>query len=141
MEVFKWDHPAHSAPAHLLPVCSHYGHILALSVVSRGDDIIVGDLMKSVCLLNYNDETETISELARDYHPGWTTAVESLSDDVIIAGENSYNLYTLRKRTDGMTDDEKRRLEPVGCFHLGEFINKFRPGMCNVYEFELLIIF
>ena len=32
---------------------SHHGHILALYVQSRGDFIVVGDLMKSISLLIY----------------------------------------------------------------------------------------
>ncbi len=35
---------------------SHHGHILALYVQSRGDFIVVGDLMKSISLLIYKVE-------------------------------------------------------------------------------------
>jgi hypothetical protein len=33
--------------------CGHHGHILALYVQTRGDFIVVGDLMKSISLLIY----------------------------------------------------------------------------------------
>lgn len=33
--------------------CGHHGHILALYVQTRGDFIVVGDLMKSISLLLY----------------------------------------------------------------------------------------
>lgn len=33
--------------------CGHHGHILALYVQTRGDFIVVGDLMKSISLLMY----------------------------------------------------------------------------------------
>lgn len=36
---------------------SHHGHILALYVQSRGDFIVVGDLMKSISLLIYKVST------------------------------------------------------------------------------------
>lgn len=36
---------------------SHHGHILALYVQSRGDFIVVGDLMKSISLLIYKVRT------------------------------------------------------------------------------------
>lgn len=33
--------------------CGHHGHILALYIQTRGDFIVVGDLMKSISLLIY----------------------------------------------------------------------------------------
>jgi len=68
----------------------------------------------------------------RDYNPNWMTAVEILDDDTYIGAENSFNLFTLRKNSDAATDEERRRLEVVGEFHLGEFVNRFRHGTCQL---------
>eukprot|EP00271_Cylindrocystis_brebissonii_P010251 TRINITY_DN26392_c0_g1_i1.p1 TRINITY_DN26392_c0_g1~~TRINITY_DN26392_c0_g1_i1.p1 ORF type:complete len:1092 (+),score=241.19 TRINITY_DN26392_c0_g1_i1:211-3486(+) len=108
--------------------CSHHGHILALFVQSRGDFIVVGDLMKSISLLMYKAEEGAIEERARDFNSNWMTAVEILDDDTYLGAENSFNLFTVRKNSDAATDEERSRLEVIGEFHLGEFINKFRHG-------------
>ena len=34
----------------------------------------------------------------------------------------------LRNNSDAATDEERARLQTVGCFHLGEFINAIRHG-------------
>lgn len=44
-----WDDGTHE----LQSECGHHGHILALYVQTRGDFIVVGDLMKSISLLIY----------------------------------------------------------------------------------------
>ncbi|KAJ6840719.1 DNA damage-binding protein 1a [Iris pallida] len=108
--------------------CGHHGHILALYVQTRGDFIVVGDLMKSISLLLYKHEEGAIEERARDYNANWMTAVEILDDDVYLGAENNYNLFTVRRNSDGATDEERGRLEVVGEYHLGEFVNRFRHG-------------
>lgn len=56
------------------------------------------------------------------------TAVEILDDDIYLGAENYFNLFTVRKNSEGATDEERSRLEVVGEYHLGEFINRFRHG-------------
>ncbi|CAK7350159.1 unnamed protein product [Dovyalis caffra] len=108
--------------------CGHHGHILALYVQTRGDFIVVGDLMKSISLLIYKHEEGAIEELARDYNANWMSAVEILDDDIYLGAENNFNLFTVRKNSEGATDEERGRLEVVGEYHLGEFVNRFRHG-------------
>ncbi|KAK4488128.1 hypothetical protein RD792_003870 [Penstemon davidsonii] len=106
----------------------HHGHILALHVQTRGDFVVVGDLMKSISLLIYKHEEGAIEERARDYNENWMSAVEILDDDVYLGAENNFNLFTVRKNSEGSTDEERGRLEVVGEYHLGEFVNRFRHG-------------
>lgn len=56
------------------------------------------------------------------------SAVEILDDDIYLGSENNFNLFTVRKNSEGATDEERGRLEVVGEYHLGEFINRFRHG-------------
>ncbi|XP_052206815.1 DNA damage-binding protein 1-like [Diospyros lotus] len=107
--------------------CGHHGHILALYVQTRGDFIVVGDLMKSISLLIYKHEKGAIEERAHDYNANWMSAVEILDDDIYLGAENNYNLFTIRKNSEGATD-ERGRLEVVGEYHLGEFVNRFQHG-------------
>jgi DNA damage-binding protein 1 len=69
-----------------------------------------------------------MEERARDYNANWMTAVEILDDDTYLGAENSFNLFTVRKNSDAATDEERGRLEVVGEYHLGEFVNRFRHG-------------
>ncbi|AQK88922.1 DNA damage-binding protein 1a [Zea mays] len=127
IQLYKWM-SREDGSHELQSECGHHGHILALYTQTRGDFIVVGDLMKSISLLVYKHEESAIEERARDYNANWMTAVEMLDDEVYVGAENSYNLFTVRKNSDAATDDERARLEVVGEYHLGEFVNRFRHG-------------
>lgn len=100
--------------------CVHHGHIVALSLAVRGDFIIVADLLKSISVLNYTNDT--LEEVGRDFDTKWMTAVEALEDDVFIGAENNSNMFLLTKPSEG------NRLVQTGAFHVGDMINKFRAG-------------
>ncbi|KAJ3020154.1 UNVERIFIED_CONTAM: DNA damage-binding protein 1 [Siphonaria sp. JEL0065] len=129
----------------LVPVCHKYGFIQAIYLSVYGDFIAVGDLMKSVTLLEYKrpsaDEDKkgedepmgrggpgTLVEVARDHLPAWTTSVHTINSDMVVVGELGNNLYTLRRQTEVQLEDEKKRLEIAGCFHLGDYANRIRFG-------------
>lgn len=52
IQLYKWA-PREDGSHELQSECGHHGHILALYVQTRGDFIVVGDLMKSISLLVY----------------------------------------------------------------------------------------
>eukprot|EP01094_Clydonella_sp_ATCC50884_P028366 TRINITY_DN848_c0_g1_i1.p1 TRINITY_DN848_c0_g1~~TRINITY_DN848_c0_g1_i1.p1 ORF type:complete len:1089 (-),score=323.39 TRINITY_DN848_c0_g1_i1:272-3538(-) len=107
---------------------SHEDNIVALHLATRGDFILVGDLMRSISLLSYSPVDNSIQEMARDFNPNWMTAVEALDDDTFIGAESCFNLFTVRKNADAATDEERGRMELVGEFHLGDYVNRFRHG-------------
>ena len=104
------------------------GHIIPLYVETRGDFIVCGDVMKSISLLMYDRAAGKITERARDHNANYMTAVSVLDDDVYLGAENSFNIFTVMKNADAATDEERNRLDVVGEFHLGEFVNRFRKG-------------
>lgn len=108
--------------------CDHGGHILVLYLASRGDFILVGDLMKSMSLLVYKPSVGRIEEVSRDYQPNWMTAVSILDGETFLGAENSFNIFSVRKSNDAAPDEEKLRLEPCGAFHVGDLVNRFRQG-------------
>ncbi|XP_038067172.1 DNA damage-binding protein 1-like [Patiria miniata] len=117
--------------------CSHYNNILALHLKTKGDFVLVGDLMRSITLLAYKPMEGCLEEIARDYNPNWMSAVEILDDDTFLGAENSFNLFTCQKDSAATTDEERQHLQEVGLFHLGEFVNVFRHGslvMQNIGE-------
>jgi DNA damage-binding protein 1 len=89
---------------------------------------VVGDLMRSISLVQYYPQHETLEEVARDFNANWTTAVAMLTDDVYLGGENWNNLFVLRRNTKAQSEEIRCRLDTVGEFHLGEMCNKFMSG-------------
>jgi len=90
---------------------------------------IVGDLMRSISLVQYYPEHDTLEEIARDFNSNWTTAIEMLTNDVYLGAENWNNLYCLKRNNNPNSSEEVRcRLETIGEYHLGEMCNKFMRG-------------
>lgn len=117
--------------------CSHFNTITALYLKTKGDFILVGDLMRSIMLLQYKQMEGSFEEIARDYEPNWMTAVEILDDDTFLGAENSQNLFVCQKDSAATTDEERQQMPEVAQFHLGDMINVFRHGslvMQNVGE-------
>lgn len=117
--------------ARLMPVCKHRGHIIVLALAVRGDYIVVGDLMKSVSLLMYQEDDDgrgTVGEVARDHDPNWLTALAALGENCYLGAEDTLHLFTLRRQIESLDDDRRSVLELAGKYRLGEFVNKFAKG-------------
>jgi DNA damage-binding protein 1 len=108
--------------------CSFYNNIMALYMKTKGDFILVGDLMRSMALLNYKPMEMSLEEISRDFQPNWLSAIEILDDDNFLGAENSFNLFVCQKDSAAATDEERLHLQEVGLFHLGEYVNVFRHG-------------
>jgi DNA damage-binding protein 1 len=89
---------------------------------------IVGDLMRSISVVQYYPQHDTLEEIARDFNTNWTTAVEMLNDDIYLGAENWNNLFVLRRNTKSQSEEIRCRLDTIGEFHLGEMVNKFMKG-------------
>lgn len=108
--------------------CSHFNNVLALYCKTKGDFILVGDLMRSITLLQYKQMEGSFEEIARDYQPNWMTAVEILDDDAFLGADNSNNLFVCLKDGAATTDDERQQMPEVAQVHLGDMVNVFRHG-------------
>ncbi|KAL6991595.1 DNA damage-binding protein 1a [Sarracenia purpurea var. burkii] len=104
--------------------CKHRGHMLGICFQTRGDFIVVGELMKSISLLIY----EHVVERARIYDANWMSTVEILDDDIYLGADNHFNLVTMRKNGKDAPDEKWGRLEVVGEYHLCEFVSRFQHG-------------
>lgn len=62
-----------------------------------GDFILVGDLMRSITLLQHKQMEGVFVEIARDCDPKWMRAVEILDDDTFLGSENCCNLFVCQK--------------------------------------------
>ncbi|XP_059472612.1 DNA damage-binding protein 1 [Neocloeon triangulifer] len=117
--------------------CSHFNNIIALFLKAKGDFILVGDLMRSMTLLQYKTMEGNFEEIARDFHPNWMTAVEIIDDDTFLGGENSFNLFVCQKDSAATADEDRQQMIECGLFHVGDMVNVFRHGsltMQHVFE-------
>ncbi|XP_031549547.1 DNA damage-binding protein 1-like [Actinia tenebrosa] len=121
--IYEW-----TADKELRQECCYYDNILVLYLKTKGDFILVGDLMRSMTLLVYLPMEGSLQEIAHDFSPKWMTAVEILDDDTFLGAENSFNLFTCQKNSGATTDEERFYLQDAGQYHLGEFVNVFRHG-------------
>lgn len=126
-QLYKWSENSDNEKE-LVSECGHYGHTLVLYMESRGDFIVVGDLMKSISLLSYKSDGGNIEEIAKDLNSNWMSAIGILDDDTYIGSETDFNLFTVQRNSGAASDEERGRLETVGEYHLGEFVNRFRYG-------------
>lgn len=70
---------------------------MALYVKTSGDFILVGDLVRSVTLLQYKTMEGSFEEIARDFTPNWMTAIEILDDDTFLGAENNSNIFVCQR--------------------------------------------
>lgn len=122
----------------------HHGHILSLcaqSLVSphaasgpatsddeRSQIAIVGDLMRSVSVVQYFPKYKALEEVARDYNALWTTAAEMLTENIYLVAENWCNFVVLKRNPKAAAEEVRCRLETVGEFNAGEMTNKLMSG-------------
>ncbi|KAJ3268655.1 DNA damage-binding protein 1a, partial [Terramyces sp. JEL0728] len=109
----------------LVHIATHHGHILAVTLSSYGDFIIVGDLMKSFSCLVYDEIEKKLVERARDYDTNWMINVQAISDDFYIGSDDKCNIICVKKNSD---IQDFKRLHVVARYHLGQQINRFRLG-------------
>ncbi|XP_002031376.2 DNA damage-binding protein 1 [Drosophila sechellia] len=117
--------------------CNIQNMIAALYLKAKGDFILVGDLMRSITLLQHKQMEGIFVEIARDCEPKWMRAVEILDDDTFLGSETNGNLFVCQKDSAATTDEERQLLPELARFHLGDTVNVFRHGslvMQNVGE-------
>ena len=120
----------------------HHGHIISLyikSLVSSDKSLqnkrdqkkqlaIVGDIMRSVALVEYFPKHQVIEELARDFNSNFCTDIAMLTNNTYLAAESFTNLFVLQYNPNATTEQARVRLDTVGQYHLGESVNKMIGG-------------
>ncbi|KAI8611132.1 CPSF A subunit region-domain-containing protein [Chytriomyces sp. MP71] len=129
----------------LVPVCARHGftQLIYVSVQMGSLKIAVGDLMRSVALLEYtppdaeSDRPASLEIVARDYVPAYTTCVApaaATDSEFLVSGEAGGNLYTVRRQVEAQLEDERMRLDLVGAIHVGEIVNAIKPGSLAMHS-------
>ena len=102
-----------------------------IDIAITGDTIAVADLMKSVSVLEYKRGTaglpDTLEEVARHFQTTWATAVAHVgTDNTFLESDAEGNLMVLSQNKNGMTADDRRRMEVLSEIRLGEMVNRIR---------------
>ncbi|PSS00651.1 mono-functional DNA-alkylating methyl methanesulfonate N-term-domain-containing protein [Coniella lustricola] len=96
----------------------------------EGNIIAIGDLMKSVSLVEYfpatNEKPAMLMEVARHYQSAWATAVSHIEDQSWLEADAQGNLMVLRRNPDGPTLEDQRKMEITSEMNLGEMVNCVR---------------
>eukprot|EP00571_Detonula_confervacea_P013192 CAMPEP_0172297872 /NCGR_PEP_ID=MMETSP1058-20130122/741_1 /TAXON_ID=83371 /ORGANISM="Detonula confervacea, Strain CCMP 353" /LENGTH=1677 /DNA_ID=CAMNT_0013007075 /DNA_START=54 /DNA_END=5084 /DNA_ORIENTATION=- len=120
----------------------HHGHLISLSVKSLVNSdkslqkkrhekkqlAIVGDLMRSIALVEYYPKHQVIEELARDYNSNFCTEIAMLTNNIYMGSEGHNNLFVLQYNPNATSEQARVRLDTVGQYHLGESVNKMIGG-------------
>ncbi|CAL8110980.1 unnamed protein product [Orchesella dallaii] len=123
IRLFEW-----TSEKELRVECSYFNTILSLFIKFKGDFILVGDLMRSITLLQYKSMEGTFEEIARDYNPNWMTAIDIIDDDTFLGADNAFNLFVCTKDGGAATDEERCQMQDAGRIHLGDMVNCIRHG-------------
>lgn len=97
-----------------------------------GNMIGVADLMKSMTLVEFipgdaaENQSPKLVECARHFQSGWATAICHVEDNSWLEADAEGNLLVLRRNTEGVTADDRRRLEVTSEINLGEQVNRIR---------------
>ncbi|KAK4144568.1 uncharacterized protein C8A04DRAFT_36560 [Dichotomopilus funicola] len=93
----------------------------------EGNTIAVADLMKSVSLVEYvPGPTPKLVEKARHFGSVWATAAGHVEEGSWLEADAQGNLLVLRENVEGVTAEDKRRLEVTSEINLGEMVNRIR---------------
>lgn len=105
-------------------------NVLALSLDTRGDKVLVGDLMRSMSVLKMtNQDPLKLDVLAVDSKTAWMTAVKFVNDYTYIGADDRNNIFTLVLNESENAGPNISKLQLRGGFHVGSLINCFRPGL------------
>ena len=130
----------------LIYECGYASNILVLYLKAYGDMVLNGDMMRSLTLMQYcpkelkqgegSDGVGAVTayelkEVSRDMNTNYMRAVEFVGgeyDDHYIGADDSGNLFSVRRRIEATSDEERGRMFGQAEMHLGDHINVLRPG-------------
>ncbi|PGH18407.1 hypothetical protein AJ79_00476 [Helicocarpus griseus UAMH5409] len=102
-----------------------------IAVSDNNNLIAVADLMKSVSIVEYQQSADglpdSLTEIARHFQTLWSTAVAPVGENMWLEGDAEGNLVVLNRNVNGVTEDDRRRMEVTSEILLGEMVNRIRP--------------
>lgn len=101
-----------------------------LDIVPETNTIAVADLMKSVSLIQYEPGKDglddKLTEIARHHQASWSTAVVHLEETSYLQSDAEGNLMILRYNPEGVTLEDRKRMEVTSEINLGDMVNRIQ---------------
>ncbi|KAF1839487.1 hypothetical protein BDW02DRAFT_564028 [Decorospora gaudefroyi] len=101
-----------------------------IDITVNGSMIAIADLMKSLVVVEYKKGErglpDKLVEIARHFQITWATAVAEVDTHTYLESDAEGNLVVLYRDPNGVTDDDKRRLNVSSEMLLGEMVNRIR---------------
>ena len=69
---------------------------------------------------------DKLSEVARHYQTAWATSLAEVDENTYLESDAEGNLVLLYRDPDGVTVDDRKRLNLSAEMHLGEMVNRIR---------------
>ncbi|KAB5572180.1 mono-functional DNA-alkylating methyl methanesulfonate N-term-domain-containing protein [Coniochaeta sp. 2T2.1] len=121
---------ASNTSGRLVRLASYRPATYPIDLAVDGNMIAVSDLQKSVTLVEYvpaeGQNPAQLVQRARHHQSIWSTAVAHVEGDFWLEADAQGNLVVLRYNRDGVTEDQKQRLELTSELSLGEMVNRIR---------------
>ncbi|KAI9736439.1 MAG: hypothetical protein M1818_006173 [Claussenomyces sp. TS43310] len=125
-----------STSATLEKTASYRTSTCPIDMAITGKIIAVADMMKSVSLVEYRPGKEGLEdelvEVARHFQSCWGTAVSHVEGDTFLESDADGNLIVLRRNPEGVTLEDRKRLEVTSEMNLGEMVNRIRKVNVDV---------
>ena len=116
--------------ASLVKLATYRPSLCPIDIAIRGNVIAVADLMKSVALVEFlpgqMGEPDKLEEVARHYLGVQATGVVDIVDGMYLESDADGNLIILRQNKEGVTFEDRKRLEVTSEINLGEMVNRIR---------------
>jgi len=116
----------------LVEVCRYSAGVIVMDLQSMGHQILVGDIMRSVTLIQFDPEELSFEMVAFDETSAWSMTVDMLSDNHFLCADDAGNLLSLSCGVASRRQDASKTLERVGRIHTGEFMNRFRRAKTSL---------
>ncbi|XP_055345998.1 DNA damage-binding protein 1-like [Paramacrobiotus metropolitanus] len=101
--------------------------IMPVFFKTKGDFILVGDLMRSISVWLYRSAENKFDMIASDPFARWPTSAEFIDDDVYALMDDYGNLLFFRRETDPASGD-RSDLTEVAAINFSDTVNLIRKG-------------
>lgn len=138
MQVFRWCSGADNiSVAELKSECGNTGHIIVNFLKSKDGVLVLGDVLQSITLLNYDSENSKLEEVARDFSSNYMRGIEVVDINTFIGADDNANIFFVRRDSSVEKTADTGRLDLCGEFHVGDLINVFQCGSLSNRPQEL----
>ncbi|QSZ34218.1 hypothetical protein DSL72_005808 [Monilinia vaccinii-corymbosi] len=116
-----------STSANLTKTATYRCPTCPISIDTTGNIIAVADIMKSLALVEYTPGVDglpdKLEEVGRHVQQVFATSVAEVDTDTYLESDHDGNLIVLKRNREGVTREDRLRLEVLCEMNLGEMVN------------------